>query len=395
MRIHLVVGGGIVGLATAYQITQERPDAKVVVVEKESTWGAHQTGHNSGVIHAGVYYQPGSLKARMALAGGKSMVEFCERYHLPVKVCGKLIVATAPDEVPRLHALHERALANGLTARLISPQEAKEYEPEVACVSAMHVPATGIVDYQVVCQTLAKLLDGAGAELRPGTRVTGLRPDGARTVVHTTSGDLHADVLVNCAGLYADRVARMAGISPPARIVPFRGEYYELRGDRRQLVNGLIYPVPDPQFPFLGVHLTKMIDGAVHAGPNAVIALAREGYRWRDINVRDLAEVAVFPGIWRLARGNLRYEVDEVRRSLSRKLFAASLARLVPAIGEADLAPAGAGVRAQAIKPDGSLVDDFLIVTRGPQVHVLNAPSPAATAALEIARHIPAMLPEA
>ncbi len=395
MGTHLVIGGGIVGLATAYRITRERPDAHVVVVEKEPTWGAHQTGHNSGVIHAGVYYAPGSLKARMAVAGSASMVDFCRRYGLPVKVCGKLIVATDADEVPRLHALHERATANGLAAELVTPEQAREHEPEVACVAAMHVPGTGIVDYQVVCQTLANLLAGSGAELRAGTRVLGLRPDGSRTVVQTTAGDLHADVLVNCAGLHADRVARMAGIDPPARIVPFRGEYHELRAERRDLVKALIYPVPDPRFPFLGVHLTRMVDGSVHAGPNAVLALAREGYSWGRVNVRDVAEVAAFPGIWRLARGTLRYEIDEVRRSLSRRRFAASVARLVPAITGDDLVPAGAGVRAQAIKPDGSLVDDFLIVNRGSQVHVLNAPSPAATAAFEISTHIVAQLPPA
>jgi L-2-hydroxyglutarate oxidase len=386
----VVVGGGIVGLATAHRLTLDRPDARVTVLEKENRWGAHQTGHNSGVIHAGVYYQPGSLKAKLCKAGSASMVEFCAEHAIPVRVCGKLIVATSDDEVPRLHALHERSLANGLPVRLLTPAEAHGYEPNVSCVAAMHVASTGIVDYAQVCGKLAELLDKAGAELRLGTRVTGL--DGS--LVHTASGDLRADVLVNCAGLYADRLARMAGIDPlPARIVPFRGEYYELRPDRRDLVRGLIYPVPDPRLPFLGVHLTRMIDGSVHAGPNAVLALAREGYRWGRIRPRDVLDAATYPGLWRLGRRHFRYGLTEVRRSLSKRRFAASLARLVPGIGPDDLVRAEAGVRAQAIAPDGSLVDDFLIVARDRQVHVLNAPSPAATSSLEIAKYIVASLP--
>jgi (S)-2-hydroxyglutarate dehydrogenase len=390
---YVVIGGGIVGLATAHRIVLDRPDAEVTVIEKESRWGAHQTGHNSGVIHAGVYYKPGSLKARLCRAGSASMVEFCAEHGIPVQVCGKLIVATDEAELPRLHALFERATANGLPVTLIGPEQAREYEPQVACIEAMHVASTGIVDYGAVCARLAELLGKAGARLRTGERVTGLRPDGSAVVVRTTAGEVRADVLVNCAGLHADRVARLAGIDPPARIIPFRGEYYELRPERRDLVRGLIYPVPDPQFPFLGVHLTKMIDGSVHAGPNAVLALAREGYRWRRIRPRDVLDEVSYPGLWRLARRHFRYGLGEVRRSLSRRRFAASLARLVPAVTAADLVRAEAGVRAQAIAPTGELVDDFLIVRAGRQVHVLNAPSPAATSSLEIAKHIVADLP--
>jgi L-2-hydroxyglutarate oxidase len=391
----VIVGGGIVGLATAHQISREHPGAAVTVLEKERGWGAHQTGHNSGVIHAGVYYTPGSLKAELCKAGSRSMVEFCTEYDIPVQVCGKLIVATDEAELPRLHALHERARANGLPVRLITPGEAREYEPHVACVAALHVASTGIVDYGAVCIRLAELLEKSGADLRTGTRVTGIRATsaGGRVVVRTTGGDLEADVLINCAGLHADRVARLAGLRPPARIVPFRGEYYELRPDRRDLVRGLIYPVPDPKFPFLGVHLTKMIDGSVHAGPNAVLALAREGYRWGTIRTRDLLDAATYGGLWRLGRRHWRYGATEVRRSLSKALFASGLARLVPAIGPDDLVKAEAGVRAQAISPDGSLVDDFLIVRQDRQVHVLNAPSPAATSSLEIAKYITARLP--
>jgi L-2-hydroxyglutarate oxidase len=276
---------------------------------------------------------------------------------------------------------------------MITPERAREYEPNVSCVAAIHVASTGIVDYAQVAGCLAELVEKAGGTVRLGARVIGLRPDGGAVVVATTIGAFRADYLINCAGLQADRVARMAGLSPPARIVPFRGEYYELREDRRHLVQGLIYPVPDPQFPFLGVHLTRMIDGSVHAGPNAVLALAREGYAWGRVRARDIAEVAAYPGLWRLARRHLRYGLTEVRRSLSTRLFAASLARLVPAVGPGDLVRAGAGVRAQAIDRGGNLVDDFLIETRGRQVHVLNAPSPAATSALEIAGYVVARLP--
>jgi len=396
MSRYVVIGAGIVGLATAHRITLDHPDASVTVIDKEPRVAAHQTGHNSGVIHAGVYYKPGSLKARLCAAGRSSMVEFCAEHGIAHEVCGKLIVAADESEVPRLHALHERAVANGLPVRLVSAAEAREYEPEIRCVEALRVDNTGIVDFTAVCVTLADLAEKAGASVRLGTRVTGItsRPGGEQ-VVHTDRGDVATDVIVNCAGLHADRVARLAGIDPPARIVPFRGEYYELAAHRRDLVHGLIYPVPDPQFPFLGVHLTRMIDGSVHAGPNAVLALSREGYAWSRINPRDILDFAGYGGLWRLARKHFAYGVTEVRRSLSRRLFAQSLARLVPAVTEADLVPAGAGVRAQAIARDGALVDDFLIVARDRQVHVLNAPSPAATSSLEIAKHIVAQLPAA
>ncbi|MEV4628908.1 L-2-hydroxyglutarate oxidase [Micromonospora sp. NPDC049523] len=400
MARYVVIGGGIVGLATAHRIILDRPDAEVTVLEKESRLAAHQTGHNSGVIHAGVYYKPGSLKAELCRAGSQSMVDFCAEQDIPVQRCGKLIVATDQAELPRLRALHERALANRLPVRLLTPAEAAEYEPAVRCVAALRVESTGIVDFTAVCTALASLAEKAGARIRLGARVTGIStrgggPAGAEELVVTTStvGEVVADVLVNCAGLHADRVARLAGVSPSARIVPFRGEYYELRPERRDLVRGLIYPVPDPQFPFLGVHLTRMIDGSVHAGPNAVLALAREGYSWGRVNLRELADAVSYPGLWRLARKHLGYGLTEVRRSLSRQLFAASLARLVPELTERDLVPSAAGVRAQAIARNGSLVDDFLIVAAHRQVHVLNAPSPAATSSLEIAKHIVARLP--
>jgi L-2-hydroxyglutarate oxidase len=387
----VIIGGGIVGLATAHRLALDHPDASVTVIEKESRWGAHQTGHNSGVIHAGVYYKPGSLKATLCKAGSASMVRFCEEHDIPFEVCGKLIVATDASELPRLHALFERASANGLPVRMVGPDEARSYEPEVACVEGIHVASTGIVDFGLVCAKLAELLEKTGARLLTGAKVTGIAQRPAEIVIESTAGDVAADVLINCAGLHADRVARMAGIRPPARIIPFRGEYYELRPDRCDLVRGLIYPVPDPQFPFLGVHLTKMIDGSVHAGPNAVLALAREGYTWGRIRPRDVYDTVTYPGLWRLARKHFAYGMTEVRRSLSKKRFAQSLARLVPAVGADDLVRAGAGVRAQAIGRDGALVDDFLIVSQDRQVHVLNAPSPAATSSLEIAKHIAAL----
>ena len=393
MGRYVVVGGGIVGLATAHRIALDRPDAEVTVLEKEQTLAAHQTGQNSGVIHAGVYYRPGSLKARLCRTGSASMLRFCAEHDIPVQVCGKLIVATTEAELPRLRALDERAVANGLPVRLIGPEQAREYEPAVACRAALRVDSTAIVDFRLVCAKLAELAAAAGVRIRLGTRLTGVVRAGGEQILRTTGGDVPADVLVNCAGLHADRVARLAGVEPTARIVPFRGEYHELRADRRDLVRGLIYPVPDPRFPFLGVHLTRMIGGDVHAGPNAVLALAREGYSWGRISLRDVADLAGHPGLWRLGRRHLGYGLVEVRRSLSRARFARDLARLVPDLTEADLVPSPAGVRAQAVARDGTLIDDFLIDAADRQVHVLNAPSPAATSSLEIARHIVARLP--
>jgi len=388
VRSVVVIGGGIIGLAVAWELTGRGLD--VTVLEKEGGWAAHQTGHNSNVVHAGLYYKPGSFKARMSVAGNRSIVDFARRHDVPVEVCGKLVVATGEEEVPALDVLAERAAANGVPAKRITPAEAREYEPEVSCVAALRVESTGIIDYPGVCAALVRLLGEAGADLRLNSAALAIRAGrGGGVEVATSAGIVRADALVNCAGLHSDRVARLAGLTPSARIVPFRGEYYELRPESRHLVKGLIYPVPDPTLPFLGVHLTRMLDGSVHAGPNAVLALRREGYRWTDFSAKDVAEVATFPGTWRLAR---RYAIptglDEVRRSFSKKRFAASLARLVPAVTEADIVRHGSGVRAQAMRSDGSLVDDFLIETARDQVHVLNAPSPAATSALEIARHI-------
>ncbi|SDC74921.1 L-2-hydroxyglutarate oxidase [Actinokineospora iranica] len=382
----VVVGGGILGLATARELAVR--GLAVTVLEKEDRWAAHQTGHNSNVVHAGLYYAPGSFKARMSVAGNRSIVEYARANGVPVDLCGKLVVATSEAELPALRVLAGRAEANGVPAKLISAAEARSYEPEVSCVAALRVESTGIIDFPAVCAALVR--DLREADLRLSTPVLGIRPARSGGVEVATGQDVvRADALVNCAGLHSDRIARMAGLTPKARIVPFRGEYYELRPSRAHLVRGLIYPVPDASLPFLGVHLTRMLDGTVHAGPNAVLALRREGYRWRDVSVGDLLDTARFPGTWRLAR-KYAYPIglDEVLRSLSQRRFAASLAKLVPAVGQDDIVRSGAGVRAQALLPDGSMVQDFLIETAPNQVHVLNAPSPAATCALEIGRHI-------
>ena len=387
------MGGGIVGLAVAERIVRDRPGARVTVLEKEPRWAAHQTGRNSGVIHSGLYYPPGSKKAVMCRAGAESIVAFAREEGIAHEVTGKLVVAVDESELPGLERLRQRGEANGLPVTSLSAEEAREHEPHVTCVRALHVASTGIIDYGEVCQALARRLERAGADLRLSSRVVALHDRAGSTTVETTKGDVEADVVVNCAGLHSDRVARLAGVHPDARIVPFRGEYYELRHDRRHLVKGLVYPVPDPSFPFLGVHLTRGVHGDVHAGPNAVLALAREGYDWRTIRPRDLADSLSYPGFWRLARKNWRAGAEEMARSASRRRFADSLRRLVPEIRDEDLVPTAAGVRAQALTRQGGLVDDFLIQREGRSVHVLNAPSPAATSSLEIAGHVVGLLP--
>ncbi|MFF1879660.1 L-2-hydroxyglutarate oxidase [Leifsonia sp. NPDC058230] len=382
----VIIGGGILGLAVAERLS--RVGHVVTLLEKEQTWAAHQTGHNSGVIHAGPYYAPGSLKARMCAAGNRSMVEFAQEHGIAHSVPGKLIVAVDDEEIPRLMILAERAVANGVPSRLIGADEAREYEPHVSAVRALRVESTGIIDYPAVTRKLAELATIHGADLLTGAKVERILADHEGVRVLHSRGEVRADLLINCAGLHADRIAALAGVEPEVRIVPFRGEYYELKAERRDLVNGLIYPVPDPELPFLGVHLTRMIDGTVHAGPNAVLALAREGYDWGTVNLRDTIDALGYPGFLRMARNNLGTGAAEVVRSLSQRVFARSLARLVPELGTADIVRAGAGVRAQAIRRDGSLADDFVIQSAPRQVHVLNAPSPAATSALEIAASI-------
>ncbi|MFJ4988131.1 L-2-hydroxyglutarate oxidase [Streptomyces sp. NPDC088732] len=387
----VVIGAGIVGLATAYAITRASPRTSVVVMDKEPGPARHQTGHNSGVIHSGIYYRPGSLKARYATQGAAEMVKFCARYDIPHEVTGKLIVATAREELPRLHALVQRGRTNDIPVRELGPAQIAEREPHVAGLAAIHVGTTGVCDFTAVARTMARLAAESGAARTAyGSEVRAVHRDGGGVVVEPGTGPpVRAKVLVNCAGLHSDRIARMAGDDTTGvRIVPFRGEYYELAPARSGLVRGLVYPVPDPAFPFLGVHLTRGIDGTVHIGPNAVPAPAREGYRRRTVSARDLLETALFPGTWRIARRHWRYEAGELRRSLSKRAFTDEVRRLLPEVTAADLVPSAAGVRAQAVLRDGELVDDFLFAGSGPFVHVLNAPSPAATASLPIGREI-------
>ncbi|MGW1895351.1 L-2-hydroxyglutarate oxidase [Streptomyces sp. NPDC002004] len=381
----LVIGGGIVGLSTAYAITRAAPGTRVTVLEKEPGPARHQTGRNSGVIHSGIYYRPGSLKARYAVRGAAEMVKFCAEYDIPHAVTGKLIVATEREELPRLHALVQRGRENGIPVRELGPAQIAEYEPEVRGLAAIHVGTTGICDFRAVARRLA---EASGAEIRYGAEVVRIdrRPE-LGVAVRTAHGDVvRGRVLVNCAGLYCDRIAQLTGDEPEMRIVPFRGEYYELA--RPGLVRGLVYPVPDPAFPFLGVHLTRGVDGGVHVGPNAVPAAAREGYGWGTVRLGELAGTVAWPGSWHIARRHWRYGAGEVRRSLSKGAFTDAVRRLLPAVGEDDLVPTKAGVRAQAVLRDGTLVDDFLIREGSRAVHVLNAPSPAATASLPIGREV-------
>jgi L-2-hydroxyglutarate oxidase len=391
-----IIGGGIVGLATAYRLGERFPAAQICVLEKESAVGQHQTGHNSGVLHSGLYYKPGSLRARLAVTGIRQMVEFCRENGIAHEICGKLVVAADDSEVPRLRDLEKRGAANGLEGlRWLDHDEMREIEPHVGGVAALRVPQEGIVDYAAVCDTLAAKLSARGARVVTGARVKRLRRQGASWIVETTAGEFEADFLINCAGLQCDRVAQLAGERRDMRIVPFRGEYYKLRPERQHLVRNLIYPVPDPRFPFLGVHFTRLIHGGVEAGPNAVLAFAREGYRKTDFNARDLADALTYKGLWRFLRRYPSMCWYELRRSFSRQLFCRSLQRLVPEIQPGDLDTGGSGVRAQAIAPEGELVQDFLLIARPNALHVLNAPSPAATASLAIGAEIAAMAEQA
>ncbi len=385
----LIIGGGIVGLATALAAQRRRRGDPVLVLEKEDHVAAHQSGHNSGVIHSGIYYRPGTLRAELCVSGAATMVEFCRQQGLPHEVCGKVIVATAPAELPRLEELRQRAEANGVRGvRLIGRDELRALEPHAAGLAALHVPSTGIADFAAVTRRYAELVVEAGGRVQTGARVRAIRSEPGGFVLETTAGEFAADFLINCAGLHSDRVARLAGADPGVQIVPFRGEYYELKAERRSLVRGLIYPVPDPRFPFLGVHFTRRVTGEVEAGPNAVLALKREGYRKTSFSPRDALDALSFPGFWRMAGRWWRVGFEEYHRSFSKRLFVRELQKLVPEIRRADLAGGGSGVRAQALGRDGSLVDDFQFVGHGRALHVLNVPSPAATASLKIGEKI-------
>jgi len=388
-----IIGGGIVGLATGLKILERDPAKKICVLEKEPQVGAHQTGNNSGVIHSGLYYKPGSAKAKTCVEGARRMVEFCKTHNIAHEICGKVVVATNESELPALAELLRRGQANGVAGIVeIGPERLREIEPHVAGIKALWVPGTGIVDYVAVAKKYAELITKAGGTVRTGTRATGIRrsTDGEE-IISTNNGEIRAKLIVNCGGLLSDRVARMGGADPGAKIVPFRGEYYKLAPASHHLVKGLIYPVPDPRFPFLGVHFTRMIGGGVEAGPNAVLALKREGYTRFSFSLRDSFDTFTYPGFWKMAAKYWRTGLGEFHRSFSKAAFVRALQKLMPEIRAKDLEDGGAGVRAQALLPDGALVDDFKIVRESGAVHVLNAPSPAATASLCIGEQIAEM----
>jgi L-2-hydroxyglutarate oxidase len=385
----IVIGGGIVGLSVAREVTRQFPRLRLALVEKEARVGTHQSGHNSGVIHSGVYYKPGSMKARMCVEGAAAMVEFCREHGVPFNICGKVIVATSEEELPRLRDLLARGQANGVAGlRMLEPEELREIEPHATGVAALHVPGTGVTDFAKVCEKYAEVVAAQGGTVRTSAEVIAIGQGGQETVVETSGGDFSVRWVINCAGLFSDRISRMAGETPEVRIVPFRGEYYDLVPARASLVRALIYPVPDPRFPFLGVHFTRRIHGNVDAGPNAIFAFKREGYRSGDFSLRDTVESLTFPGFWRVAAKHWRMGKDEARRSVSKGSFVAGLQRLVPEVRAEDLEPGGSGVRAQAIHRSGALVDDFQFSQSERMLHLYNVPSPAATASIAVGRAV-------
>jgi L-2-hydroxyglutarate oxidase len=389
----IVIGGGIAGLATALKVNEKNPALKILVVEKEEKIAFHQTGNNSGVIHSGIYYKPGSLKAKNCIRGYHQLIEFCSEHQVPFELCGKIIVATAPEELNALENIFKRGQENGLEGlKKLTVTELREYEPHVAGIAGIHVPQTGIVDYRLVAEAYARLLASRGVEIKLSTKVTGIRRIGNQNIVQTTAGDFSCSLMVSCGGLYADKIAGMTTDNLQVRIVPFRGEYYKLTKEKEYLVKNLIYPVPDPNFPFLGVHFTRMAKGGVEAGPNAVLAFKREGYRKRDISFPELTETLMWPGFQRVASKYWRTGLGEMYRSFSKAAFTRALQKLIPEITEQDLGPGGAGVRAQACDRTGGLVDDFMFQESENAIHVLNAPSPAATSSLSIGETISEMV---
>lgn len=386
---YIVIGAGIVGLSTAWKLSLKYPDACIAVLEKEDRVAAHQTGRNSGVIHSGIYYQPGSRKAKNCLNGRHQLVEFCRKYGVEHDVCGKVIVGTKDEEISRLKKIYERGLKNGIEGiRLISRNELHEIEPYVSGVQAIHVPCAGIVDFAGVCKKLQQLLEQGGNRIIFDSKVTGIFGNNGTVTVSTDREIYTTSFLINCGGLYCDHLAESAGVSSPIKIVPFRGEYFELAEEAQKKVNGLIYPLPNPEFPFLGVHFTRMAGGGVECGPNAVFAFKREGYSKFSFNFKETIETVDFPGFWKLAGKHWKMGLDEMYRSFSKKAFLKNLQELIPSIEADDLIPSPSGVRAMALKPDGEILDDFHFETRHRQVHVLNAPSPAATAGLAIGDEI-------
>jgi len=390
----LIIGGGIVGLATAYRLSEQFPDRRVVILEKEPELALHQTGRNSGVLHSGIYYKPGSLKAKNCREGKKAMEAFCAAEEVDYQLCGKVIVAVDDSELPAMHGIYDRGQANGVACEVIDRDRLAQLEPHAAGVAAIHVPEAGIVDYVQVCQRMAHRVKQRGGRIVTSARVTKIEANSRYVAVQTTAGEFGGLYVVNCAGLHCDRVTALGGQTPEAKIIPFRGEYFDLRSEAHHLCKTLIYPVPDPSFPFLGVHFTRMIHGGVECGPNAVLAMAREGYEKTDINFRDLAESLSYPGFLKMASRYWRVGLGEMWRSVSKAAFVRALQRLLPEIRSEHLTPAAAGVRAQALLPDGALVDDFLIQESARIVNVGNAPSPAATASLNIGRLIVERLAE-
>ena len=388
-----IVGGGIVGLSTAMMLGRQQPGAKLVVIEKESALASHQTGRNSGVVHSGIYYKTGSLKSKLAREGNRSMFAFCQEHGIAHEICGKVIVATREQDLPALELLYQRGIENDIPVTKVTPGELNEVEPHAQCICALKVPTTGIVDYRAVASKYAEIIREQGGEILCARQVKSIRHNANVHLLETDQGEIQARFLINCGGLFSDRIARMAGLIPDVRIIPFRGEYFQLVPEKAHLVKTLIYPVPNLAFPFLGVHFTRMIDGTVHAGPNAVLALKREGYHKTDVSVADLAGALAFPGFWKMARANFWEGCKEMHRSLSKSAFVKSLQRLVPEVTASDLVVAEAGVRAQALLPNGKLVDDFVVLDGPNSIHVCNAPSPAATASLEIGRVIAERVP--
>jgi (S)-2-hydroxyglutarate dehydrogenase len=385
----VIIGGGIVGLSAALYLSRSFPKLSLLLAEKEKSVGRHQSGHNSGVIHSGIYYKPGSLKAQLCVEGAAAMCAFCRDHGIPHQVCGKVIVATSADEIPRLHSLLERGRANGIAGlKLMDREQVREIEPHCGGVAWLLVPGTGITDYQRVCQKYAELVTAQGGSVNTSMEVSRIAQRAGDTVIETNRGSFSTRYVINCAGLHSDRISRMAGVIPEVEIVPFRGEYYDLVPERRHLVRNLIYPVPDLRFPFLGVHFTRRIGGDVDAGPNAVLAFKREGYTKTDFSLRDISETFAYPGFWRMVVKYWRDGAAEFYRSVRKSAFVQALQNLVPDIRSSDLVANGSGVRAQALRPDGSLVDDFQFVCTGNMLHVWNVPSPAATASLPIGREI-------